>query len=278
MPIQVVIADDEVLARQKILQLLRDEPDIQVVGEGANAAEVIDLVQLTQPDVLLLDIRMPGMDGFDVISALSCSSPVALPSIIFTTAHDQYALKAFEVHAADYLLKPFTRERLMIALRHAREQRDRMRANGTVRSTQKKEYTNRLVFRSKGRIIFLPIAEIRWIGAEENYVRICAGKENHMLRNTMANFESKLDPEVFLRIHRSAIVNLQHVKEFRSDGNEGECFVTMSDGHKLPVSRGYRSRITSLIARNRCKTIASPAMRFMLARPSIWMTHSPSLP
>jgi two-component system, LytTR family, response regulator len=249
MPIQVLIADDEVLARQKILQLLRDEPDIQVVGEGANAAEVIDLVQLTQPDVLLLDIRMPGMDGFDVISALSCSSPLALPSIIFTTAHDQYALKAFEVHAADYLLKPFTRERLMIALRHAREQRDRMRANGTVRSTQKKEYTNRLVFRSKGRIIFLPIAEIRWIGAEENYVRICAGKENHLLRNTMANFESKLDPEVFLRIHRSAIVNLQHVKEFRSDGNEGECFVTMSDGHKLPVSRGYRSRITSLIAR-----------------------------
>src|ERR1700728_3561798 len=141
MPIQVLIADDEVLARQKILQLLRDEPDIQVVGEGANAAEVIDLIQLTQPDVLLLDVRMPGMDGFDVISALSCSPSLELPSIIFTTAHDQYALKAFEVHAVDYLLKPFTRERLMIALRNAREQRDRMRANGTVRSTQKKEYT-----------------------------------------------------------------------------------------------------------------------------------------
>jgi two-component system LytT family response regulator len=116
MPLQVVIADDEVLARQKLLQLLRDEPDIEVVGEGANAAETIDLVQLTQPDVLLLDIRMPGMDGFDVISALSCSSPSDLPGIIFTTAHDQYALKAFEVHAVDYLLKPFTRERLRIAL------------------------------------------------------------------------------------------------------------------------------------------------------------------
>jgi two-component system LytT family response regulator len=253
MPLQVVIADDEVLARQKLLQLLRDEPDIEVVGEGANAAETIDLVQLTRPDVLLLDVRMPGMDGFDVVSALSSSSTLSstldLPSIIFTTAHDHYALKAFEVHAVDYLLKPFTRERLRIALQHAREQRERRRTSGAVRSVAKKEYTNRLVFRSKGRILFLPIADIRWIGAEENYVRICAGKESHMLRNTMANFETKLDPDVFLRIHRSAIVNLQHVMEFRTDGNDGECFVTMSDGHKLPVSRGYRSRITSLIAR-----------------------------
>jgi two-component system LytT family response regulator len=251
MPLRVVIADDEVLARQKLLQLLRNEPDVEVVGEGANAPETIDLVQLTQPDVLLLDVRMPGMDGFDVISALSSSSLLGPPSIIFTTAHDQYALKAFEVHAVDYLLKPFTRERLRIALQHAREQREHAQrpAAGAAKSRQKKEYTNRLVFRSKGRILFLQIAEIRWIGAEENYVRICAGKESHMLRHTMANFETKLDPEVFLRVHRSAIVNLQHVKEFRSDGSDGESFVTMSDGRKLPVSRGYRTRITSLIAR-----------------------------
>jgi two-component system LytT family response regulator len=248
MPLQVVIADDEVLARQKLLQLLRDEPDVEVVGEGANAAETIDLVQLTQPDVLLLDVRMPGMDGFDVISALGSGS---LPSIIFTTAHDQYALKAFEVHAVDYLLKPFTRERLQAALQHAREQREYAKkpTAAGLKSKQKKEYVNRLVFRSKGRIVFLPVAEIRWVGAEENYVRICSGKEAHMLRDTMANFESRLDPQVFLRVHRSAIVNLQHVKEFRTDGSEGECFVTMSDGQKLPVSRGYRSRITSLIAR-----------------------------
>src|ERR1700693_5940165 len=107
MPLRVVIADDEVLARQKLLQLLRDEPDVEVVGEGAKAAETIDLVQLTQPDVLLLDIRIPGMYVFDVTSPLSCSSPSDLPGIIFTTAHDQYALKSFEVHAVDYLLKPF---------------------------------------------------------------------------------------------------------------------------------------------------------------------------
>jgi two-component system LytT family response regulator len=249
MPLQIVIADDEVLARQKLLQLLREEADTEVVGECANATETIDLVQLMRPDVLLLDIRMPGMDGFDIISALSGSSPSSLPSIIFTTAHDQYALKAFDVHAVDYLLKPFTRERLSIALQHAREQQERKRANGPSKPIAKKENARRLVFRSKGRILFLPIQEIRWIGAEENYVRICTGKESHMLRNTMANFETRLDPDVFLRIHRSAIVNLQHVKEFRTDGTDGECYVIMSDGHKLPVSRGYRSRITALIAR-----------------------------
>jgi two-component system LytT family response regulator len=251
MPLRVVIADDEVLARQKLLQLLRDEPEVAVVGEGANALETIDLVQFTQPDVLLLDVRMPGMDGFDVVSALHSFAPLGVPGIIFTTAHDQYALKAFEVHAVDYLLKPFTRARLQIALQHAREQLEHTQrpASGAAKSTHKKEYTNRLIFRSKGRILFLQIAEIRWIGAEENYVRIFAGKESHMLRHTMANFETRLDPEIFLRVHRSAIINLQHVKEFRSDGSDRECFVTMSDGQKLPVSRGYRTRITSLIAR-----------------------------
>jgi two-component system, LytTR family, response regulator len=251
MPLRIVIADDEVLARQKLLQLLRDEPGVEVVGEGANAFEIIDLVQFTQPDVLLLDVRMPGMDGFGVLSTLSSFAPLSLPGIIFTTAHDQYALKAFEVHAVDYLLKPFTRERLRIALDHAREQREHAQrpSTGAARSTQKKGYTDRLIFRSKGRILFLQIAEIRWIGAEENYVRISAGKESHMLRNTMANFETRLDPEVFLRVHRSAIINLQHVKEFRTDGSDRECFVTMSDGQRLPVSRGYRSRITGLIAR-----------------------------
>jgi two-component system LytT family response regulator len=256
MALRIVIADDEVLARQKLLQLLRDEPDVEVVGEGANALETIDLVQFTQPDVLLLDVRMPGMDGFGVLSTLSSFAPLGLPSIIFTTAHDQYGLKAFEVHAVDYLLKPFTRERLQIALQHAREQRERAQrpSTGAAKSTQKKEYTNRLVFRSKGRILFLQIAEIRWIGAEENYVRISAGKESHMLRNTMANFETKLDPEVFLRVHRSAIINLQHVKEFRTDASDRESFVTMSDGQEPPSAEDTgpalpaSSRASSLFA------------------------------
>jgi two-component system, LytTR family, response regulator len=251
MPIQAVIADDEVLARQKLLQLLREEPDVQVIGEGSSGPEIIDLVQFAKPDLLFLDIQMPGMDGFDILSALGAHS-IDVPRIIFTTAFDQYALRAFEIHAVDYLLKPFTRTRLKDALQHAREQLDQIRRPGAKPSAledQPKNYPTRLVFRSKGRILFLPVADIRWVGAEENYVRICTANETHLLRDTMTNFEAKLDPRCFLRVHRSAIVNLQYVKEFRSDSLDGDSFVLMLDGHKLPVSRGFRSRITSLAAR-----------------------------
>src|SRR5277367_3694773 len=128
--IHAVLADDEVLARQKLRQLLRDEPGIDVVGEGMTAAETIDLVHATKPQLLFLDIQMPGMDGFDIATELCSNKILPTPHIIFTTAHDQYALRAFEIHAVDYLLKPFTRERLRIALEHAREQRERKRVNG----------------------------------------------------------------------------------------------------------------------------------------------------
>jgi two-component system, LytTR family, response regulator len=249
MPIRTLIVDDEVLARQKLLQLLHDEADIEIVGEGANGPETIDLIQFSQPDLVLLDIQMAGMNGFDILSSLNSLS-IELPKIIFTTAYDQYALRAFEIHAVDYLLKPFTRERLQNALQHVRDQlehpeRPRMKEGGK----RSKQYTDRLVFRSKGRILFLPVSEIRWVGAEENYVRICTAKETHLLRGTMTNFETKLDPTVFMRVHRSAIVNIQYVREFRNDSAEGDSHVLMVDGQKLPVSRGFRSRITSMVAR-----------------------------
>jgi two-component system LytT family response regulator len=250
-PIRTLIVDDEVLARQKLLQFLREEPDIEVVGEGANGTETIDLIQLTSPDLLLLDVQMAGMDGFDLVANLAQRS-IELPRIIFTTAYNQYALRAFEVRAVDYLLKPFTRERLKDALQRVREQMeqaDRVAGKAYGAAQNGKNYTNRLIFRSKGRILFLPVSEIRWVCAEENYVRICTAKETHLLRDTMTNFESKLDPGTFLRVHRSAIVNLQYVREFRSDSSEGDSHVLMLDGHKLPVSRGFRSRITSLVAR-----------------------------
>jgi two-component system, LytTR family, response regulator len=247
MSIRTVVADDEVLARQKLLQLLRAEPEIEVVGEGATAAETIDLVRIANPDLLFLDIQMPGMDGFDIIQALSSGRNVDLPRIVFTTAYDHYALKAFEIHAADYLLKPFTRERLHNAIEHAKAQIERAKHVNEPKTTKAHDYTERVVFKSRGRILFLPIAEIHWISAEENYVRICTAKESHLLRDTMTHFESRLDPRLFLRIHRSTIVNLQHVKEIRSDSVEGESFVVLSHGQKLPVSRGYRSRITGLL-------------------------------
>ncbi len=247
MSIQTIVADDEVLARQKLLQLLRAEPEIEVVGEGATAAETIDLVRIANPDLLFLDIQMPGMDGFDIIQALSSGRSADLPRIVFTTAYDHYALKAFEIHAADYLLKPFTRERLHNAIEHAKEQIQRAKHMTEPKTQKAHDYTERVVFKSRGRILFLPIAEIHWISAEENYVRICTAKESHLLRDTMTHFESRLDPRFFLRIHRSTIVNLQHVKEIRSDSVEGESFVVLSHGQKLPVSRGYRSRITGLL-------------------------------
>jgi two-component system LytT family response regulator len=209
----------------------------------------MDLVRFTCPDLLLLDIQMPELDGFGIISALSAEGDVALPRIIFTTAYDRYALRAFEINAIDYLLKPFTRERLSEALQRARQQLMASKAApvSAGRSIEN-NFETRLVFKSRGRILFLPVADIHWIGAEENYVRICTGRDNHLLRETMAHFETRLDPRHFLRVHRSAIVNLEHVKEIRSGSQEGDSFVLMQGGQKVPLSRGYRARISHLLS------------------------------
>jgi len=251
MMIHTVVADDEVLARQKLRQLLRNEPEVEVVGEGASASETIELVRATRPDLLLLDIRMPGMDGFDVVSALAASSELPMPRIIFTTAYDQYAVRAFEIHAVDYLLKPFTSERLRSALQRVREQMDAPEqgsANTNGRAKNPSPYTTRIVFKSRGRILFLPVADIRWVGAEENYVRICTESETHLLRETMANIEERLDPQMFLRVHRSSIVNLQYVKEVRTEPS-GDFAVLLVNGQKIPMSRTYRSRVSEWLVR-----------------------------
>lgn len=241
MTIQVVLADDEVLARQKLRLLLRDQPECEVVGECATAAETIELVRAAHPDLVFLDIRLPDMDGFDVIDALSTEAGLTMPRIVFTTAYDQYAVRAFEVHAVDYLLKPFARERLSATMQRighsdAAPSEDRGGRN----------YTTRIVFKSKGRILFLPVSEIRWIAAEENYVRISTADEKHLLRETMAHLEQRLDPQFFLRVHRSAIVNLQYVKEVRSE-TDGDSGVILLTGERVPMSRGYRSRIQRLL-------------------------------
>jgi two-component system LytT family response regulator len=242
--IQAVLADDEVLARSKLRQLLREEHDIEIVGECASATETIELVRATRPALLFLDIRMPGMDGFDVIGALECEKDVTMPAIVFTTAYDQYALRAFEIHAVDYLLKPFTPERLRSAVQHVRDL-ILTRDTGPVAHGHNGDaggHTTRIVFKSRGRILFLPVSEIRWIGAEENYVRLCTERENHLLRETMAHLEGRLNPQSFLRVHRSFIVNLQFVKEVRTE-HDGESVVIMSDGQRIAMSRSYKSRI-----------------------------------
>jgi two-component system LytT family response regulator len=253
--IRVVLADDEVLARHKLRQLLREEPEVEIAGEGATAAETIDLVRTTSPDLLFLDIRMPGMDGFDIVRTLAASDGCKIPPVIFTTAYDSYALRAFEIHAVDYLLKPFTPQRLRSAMQRAREQINNHprtngngNGNGNGHEANGKAHSSRMVFKSRGRILFLPVSEIRWIAAEENYVRISTGAETHLLRETMTRIEERLDPQMFLRVHRSAIVNLHFVKEVRTNG-QSEFIVVLTNGQKVSMSRSYHARIGELLAR-----------------------------
>jgi two-component system LytT family response regulator len=250
--IHAVLADDEVLARQKLRQLLRGEPDVEIVGECATASETIELVRATGPELLFLDIRMPGMDGFDVIGELANCAEFVMPRIVFTTAYDQYAVRAFEINAADYLLKPFTFERLRSAVQRVREQMnapEQSIAQNKGRKSNANHYSSRIVFKSRGRIVFLPVTDIRWIGAEENYVRICTEKETHLLRETMAHLEERLDPQMFLRVHRSSIVNLQYVKEVRTEQN-GDFMVLMVNGQRVAMSRSYRSRVSEWLIRS----------------------------
>lgn len=248
--IRTFLADDETLARQKLRQLLREEPEVEIAGEGTTALETIDLVRTTAPDLLFLDVRMPGMDGFDIVGKLSACSDFTMPQIIFTTAYDCYALRAFEIQAVDYLLKPFTADRLRSAIERARAQvlmARRNGGNGNGHGHNGKRHNARIVFKSRGRILFLPVSDIRWIGAEENYVRICTGTETHLLRETMARVEERLDPSMFLRVHRSAIVNLQYVKEVRTNP-QSEFTVVLVNGQTVSMSRSYRSRIGELLA------------------------------
>ncbi|MGA3100756.1 MAG: LytTR family DNA-binding domain-containing protein [Terracidiphilus sp.] len=250
--IHAVIADDEVLARQKLRQLLRDENDIEIVGESATSLETIELVRAANPELLFLDIQMPGMDGFDVVGALAGQTEAPAPRIIFTTAFDQYAVRAFEVNAVDYLLKPFTRERLHTAIQRVREQSAVQQPNassGNGTASVLNLYTNRIVFKSRGRILFLPVSDIRWIGAEGNYVRLCTAMETHLLRETMAHLQDRLDPRGFLRVHRSFIVNLKYVKEVRRETN-GDSVVILDNGQKVAMGRSYRTLLGDRLQRS----------------------------
>jgi two-component system, LytTR family, response regulator len=242
--IRALLADDEVLARQKLRQLLKDVGDVEIVGECSTASETIELVQLTDPQLLFLDIRMSDMDGFDVLERLSADVDRPLPHVIFVTANDRYAVRAFEIHAIDYLLKPFTPERLKLAVERVRVRLVKGEPAQSASPTQqgKERYTTRMVFKSRGRILFLSVDDIRWIEAQENYVRICTGKDSHLLRETIGSLESRLDPELFLRVHRSAIVNLHHVKEVKNE-SDGDATVVLKSGEQVPMSRSYRAKI-----------------------------------
>lgn len=249
--IRVLIVDDESIARQGLRLLLKLESDIEVIGECANGLEAVTAIQELSPDLVFLDVQMPELDGFGVVEAVGLNR---LPMIIFITAYDKYALRAFEISAVDYLLKPFDRERFQNTLWRARKQLHLQNAGALDHRIESlienlggaKKYLQRIVVKSGGRIFFLNVEEIDWIEASGNYVSLNVKGKTHLVRETMNGMESKLDPKKFLRIRQSVIVNLDKVSELQPLF-KGEYIVLMQDGTKLTSSRGYHKRITQLL-------------------------------
>lgn len=256
--VRAVIADDEPLARTKLRLLLDSEAQIKVVAECHNGAQTLAAIRSCRPDLLLLDIQMPDLDGFQVLSEIS---PKEMPVVIFTSAYDQYAIRAFEAHALDYLLKPFDQSRLHQAIERARlemrKSRDREMTRrildllSQVKSEKQAipEFDARLVIKTKGRIVFLNVDEIDWVEAAANYVRLNAGKESYLFRETISGTSERLNPNQFIRIHRSMIVNVRKIKEL-IPVNSGEYVVVLKSGKELSCSRGYRANVQHLIDKN----------------------------
>jgi two-component system LytT family response regulator len=244
MNIRALIIDDEPLARKRIWTLLEEEPDILIVGECATGREAIATIPKLLPDLLFLDIQMPRVGGFDVLEAISGQH---MPAIIFVTAYDQHALRAFEVHALDYLLKPFTQERFKKALDRARAQLNKNGERqadpriseliGKLRTEQ--NHLTRFMIKSSSRVVFVKASEVDWIESAANYVLLHVGDKTHLLRETMRALETKLCPKTFQRISRSVIVNLERVKELQPMG-KGEYIVVLGNGKRLTMSRGIR--------------------------------------
>jgi two-component system LytT family response regulator len=256
--IRTVIVDDEPLARRNIRLLLKDEPEIEISGEAASGCEALALIRKHSPDLVFLDIQMPEMDGFGVLENLEAEQ---LPVIVFVTAFDHYALKAFEFHALDYLLKPFDDARFEKALRQAKRQIEQRevkdlstrlvallegRDGPTVETTGKPGHVSRLLIKSSGRVFFLKTEEIDYVQAEDYYVKLQVGRKGHLLRETMNEMEAKLDPSKFLRIHRSTIVNIDRIRELQQHFN-GDYIVVLQDGTELKLSRSRREQLERLL-------------------------------
>lgn len=250
---RVVIVDDEPLAREKLRTLLAGRDGYDLVAECGDGAAAVEAIHEMEPDLVFLDVEMPGLDGFGVLEALE---PGREPYVVFVTAYDRYALRAFEVRALDYLLKPFHRARFEEALARVEERRrDRSAAAPqewtAIRSLldelrAERGYATRLVVRTGQKIAFVATADVDWIEADGNYARLHAGKRDYLLRETMKNVEARLDPRCFLRIHRSAIVNLDRIASVEPYFH-GEYIVTLHDGHRITASRTHSARLRELI-------------------------------
>jgi two-component system LytT family response regulator len=246
MNLRTLIVDDEGLARQRIRHLLSRSPDIEVVAECTNGLEALKAIEELNPDLVFLDIQMPELDGFGVVEAVGAEH---MPPTLFVTAYDQHALRAFEVHALDYLLKPFSPERFNQALARARRWCAGQEPTGgpdlealVAGLRKERPWVDRLLVRQGDRHVLVKTTALQWIEAEDNYVRLHVEGTSHLLRQTLSGLLTRLDPAQFRRIHRSAIVNLDCIKELQP-WTGGDHLVIMRDGTRLTLSRTYRDQV-----------------------------------
>jgi two-component system LytT family response regulator len=253
--IRTIIADDELLARKKLRVLLGSEPGIYVVAECQDGKQTIAAVHAHKPDLLLLDIRMPDLDGFQVLERVLAGE---MPVVVFTTAYDQYAIRAFEADALDYLLKPFDGERLHHAIERARAELLKSHDHNLTgrildllaeARPASRPVDRRLVIRAGGRVVFLDLDEVDWIGAAANYVKLSVDSNSYLLREGIGHISERLDPGRFVRIHRSTIVNVRKIKELQPC-DSGEYIAVLKNGKELACSRGYRMELQRLIEAN----------------------------
>ena len=252
--IRVLLVDDEPLAREMLREMLQSDPQVVILGESCNGREALEAIRTHSPDLIFLDVQMPEVGGFEVLASLREGH---IPHVIFVTAYDQYAVRAFEVHALDYLLKPFDQERFNSAWQRARAQIMRDRNSGMDQrivslleelKAGSNKYLERLVIKANGRIYFLDVNEIDWIEAEGNYVSVHSAKKSHLLRETISSLESQLNPKKFVRIHRSSIVRIDQIQELQP-WFHGEYRIILHDGTQLTLSRNHRDKLQEALGK-----------------------------
>lgn len=250
---RTLVVDDESLARKRILRLLGNEPDMEVVGECTNGREAVSFLNRENADVMFLDVQMPEMDGFSVLREVGTRK---VPAVVFVTAYDSYALQAFEVNALDYLLKPFDERRFHEAIDRVRDRLsnhqngiDERLAAIIDNMTPAKNNRGRIAIKTGGKVMFVNLSDIDWVEAADNYACLHCGGTTHVLRETMNSLETKLDKSVFVRIHRSVIVNVDRISEMQP-WFRGDYLVILKDGTKLKLSRTYRDVLSGILLAN----------------------------
>ncbi|HMP83299.1 MAG TPA: LytTR family DNA-binding domain-containing protein [Verrucomicrobiota bacterium] len=247
MKLRTLIVDDDAVARELLALWLKDDPEVEVVGSCGTGEQAVRSVEEDSPDLVFLDIQMPGLNGFDVLAKLD---PARRPVVVFVTGNDSYAVRAFEVHALDYLLKPFDRQRFVESLARAKKHIGRSKSdniqeqlNMLLRELRPgSKPSDRIAVKSAGRVLLLKTSDIQWAEAADNYVQLHVGNETHSLRQTLTEFESRLSPEKFVRVSRSAIVNVDFIKELQPMFH-GEYVIRLKTGQQVTLTRGYRSRL-----------------------------------